>query len=70
MTASNGEEALLAYKENPKLIKLILMDIQMPILDGYETTSQIREYEKLNLIEPAYIVGVSGEDSHDHRRKC
>ena len=35
MIASDGEEALTIYKEHPKHVKLILMDIQMPILDGY-----------------------------------
>jgi two-component system cell cycle response regulator DivK len=38
--AENGEEALVAIaKQRPDLI---LMDIQLPIMDGYEVTRQIK----------------------------
>jgi two-component system, cell cycle response regulator DivK len=38
--AADGEQALVAYaKQRPDLI---LMDIQLPVIDGYETTRRIR----------------------------
>ena len=39
--ANNGQEAIDILKEK-KDFDIILMDIQMPILDGYETTQYIR----------------------------
>jgi signal transduction histidine kinase/CheY-like chemotaxis protein/HPt (histidine-containing phosphotransfer) domain-containing protein len=40
--ANNGQEALDLIKNNKEKYELILMDIQMPVLDGYETTKIIR----------------------------
>ena len=44
--ANNGSQAVEMYKKNPKKYELILMDLQMPIMDGYEATSCIREMDK------------------------
>jgi signal transduction histidine kinase/CheY-like chemotaxis protein len=40
--ASNGKEAISKYIQNQDKIKLILMDIQMPVMDGYEATHTLR----------------------------
>ena len=41
--ACNGEEAVILFKDNPPLtFDLILMDVMMPKLNGYEATKQIR----------------------------
>jgi CheY-like chemotaxis protein len=40
--AVNGEMAVQMFRENPD-IDLILMDLKMPVLDGYEATRQIRK---------------------------
>ncbi len=40
---SSGEEALRLLKESPTRFQLVLMDLQMPGLDGYQTTLRIRQ---------------------------
>lgn len=48
--AQNGQDAVTMYTGQPKdKYDMIFMDIQMPVMTGYEATSLIRAYEAKNL---------------------
>ena len=57
---SNGLEAVEKCRTNPD-IDLILMDIQMPIMNGYEATKKIREFNKDVIIIAQTAFGLSGD---------
>ena len=58
--AINGLEAVENFKNNPE-IDLILMDLKMPYLSGYEATKQIRELNKDVIIIAQTAYALSGE---------
>ena len=63
--AVNGQEAVQAYiRQRPDLI---LMDIQMPVMNGYEATQQIREIESDRHIP---IIALTAGTVKGEREKC
>ncbi|RYC53830.1 hypothetical protein CHU98_g12379 [Xylaria longipes] len=44
--AVNGEDCVAVLKEKPSEFDIVLMDMQMPIVDGLTSTKLIREFEK------------------------
>lgn len=50
LEATDGEEALKIFEENSSKIKLILLDVMMPKLDGWSVLRQIRQKSKVPVI--------------------
>jgi PAS domain S-box-containing protein len=72
-TANNGKEAVDAFTgmHEDTRFDLILMDIQMPIMDGFEATKNIRakEREKPSYYIPIPIIALTGHASDEYRMK-
>lgn len=59
--AKCGEEALQVVDANP--VDLIIMDVEMPGLDGFETTRLIREWLGEHWVPIIFVTGHSDDDS-------
>jgi CheY-like chemotaxis protein len=58
--ASNGREAVDLYRANHQSILLVLMDMQMPVMTGFEATAKIRETERRRRLFHCHIVALTG----------
>ena len=66
--AENGYEALEALRTGQ--FNLVLMDCQMPDLDGYETTRFIRESEIIGQLQHLPIIAMTANAMVGDREKC
>ncbi|MBF0190108.1 MAG: response regulator, partial [Magnetococcales bacterium] len=71
--ANDGEEAVQRVREQP--FDLIFMDIQMPIMDGYTATRQIRQWEHATGRAPLPILALTahaleGESERSREAGC
>ncbi|QBF24976.1 hybrid sensor histidine kinase/response regulator [Pseudomonas tructae] len=67
-TASNGEEALQAMKANH--YDLVLMDCEMPVLDGFSATQQLRIWEVSNQRRRTPVVALTAHILAEHKERA
>lgn len=65
--AENGREAVDLILQQPGRFDLILMDCEMPEMDGFEATRAIREFERSNTVAPVPIVALTAHALQEHR---
>jgi signal transduction histidine kinase/DNA-binding response OmpR family regulator/CHASE3 domain sensor protein len=66
LTAIDGKEALKILQENPA-VDVVLLDMMMPNMDGYETAQRIRENTKFKHMP---VIAVTAKAMMGDREKC
>lgn len=57
--ADNGAEALSLYKQKPYGYDVVLMDMQMPVMDGLSATKAIRQWEQSQALKATPIIALT-----------
>ncbi|MBB2496175.1 response regulator [Aquipseudomonas ullengensis] len=66
VSASNGQEALDKLDKNPD-VDLVLMDVMMPVMDGFEATRRIRQDPRWHKLP---ILAVTAKAMKDDQEQC
>jgi signal transduction histidine kinase/CheY-like chemotaxis protein/HAMP domain-containing protein len=66
-SAQNGKEALAVLKNTENEFDIVLMDIMMPVMDGYETMKEIRRDDKINNIP---IIALTAKAQSEDKQLC
>lgn len=67
-TVDNGLQAIEAVNHNT--YSLICMDVQMPVMNGFDATKAIREYEIIHNIKPVAIIALTSETKNSVEQNC
>lgn len=66
---SSGEEALAFYREHYRDIDFVLMDCEMPGMDGYECTQKLRAFQQDYELIPVPVYALSAHAMREHAEK-
>ena len=67
-TATNGREAVARFAAGP--CDLVFMDLEMPVMDGYEATRAIRDLEYRRQSPAVPILALTAHALDEHRQRC
>jgi signal transduction histidine kinase len=70
LIAQNGLECVSLYTSSPEKFSLILLDLFMPYLSGYDAAKQIRSYEKERHLKRIPIIAVTANVCNESQIEC
>ncbi|RMG73825.1 MAG: response regulator [Nitrospirae bacterium] len=65
--AENGQQAVEKFKSGS--YDLVLMDVEMPVMDGYTATREIRQWEKQRGLKPTPVVALTAHALKEEEQK-
>ena len=71
--AFNGKEAIekiLRLKEEGTVVRIVLLDVNMPVMDGYETSKALNAMVEKGELDEIVIIGITAYVAPDMIAKC
>jgi signal transduction histidine kinase/ActR/RegA family two-component response regulator len=68
--ANNGEEALTQLIARPDQFQLVLLDCDMPVMDGYEAAAAIRAWEQQQKRKRMPVYALTAHALPEHMKRC
>lgn len=68
--AANGQLGVERFIAEADQIDAVLMDVQMPVLDGHAATAQIRAWEQAHHRSPTPIIALTADAFAEDRQRC
>lgn len=68
VTAGDGEQALDALASHP--FHIVFMDLEMPVMDGYAATRQLRRREAERNLPRMPVIALSAHAEPEHQKAC
>ena len=68
--AKHGQEAVDIYMADPHRFPVILMDVSMPVMDGYAATRAIRAQERTAKRAPIPVIALTGHAMTSDQKDC
>jgi signal transduction histidine kinase/ActR/RegA family two-component response regulator len=69
-SVGDGAAAVAAVQAAPHAYEMVLMDCQMPVLDGFAATRQIRAWERDNERRPVPVIALTASVFAEDRAQC
>jgi len=68
--AENGQIAVDMFTAEPDRFSAVVMDVSMPVMNGYEATKLMRQFEKAEGRRPVSIIALTGHALKNDRQDC
>jgi CheY-like chemotaxis protein len=66
----DGQAALDTLMARHDEFDLVLMDCEMPVLDGYDATTQLRRFEQQQALQPLPVIALTAHVMYEHQLKA
>ncbi|HET8706910.1 MAG TPA: 7TM diverse intracellular signaling domain-containing protein [Pseudomonadales bacterium] len=68
--ANDGQTAIDQYAQDPAHYDCILMDCEMPVMDGFTAASRLREFAQQHALPRVPIIALTAHALAEHRERC